>query len=177
VAPINPNNTARLKVFYQNAVAEHTLLIRFDGVDGLADAQTRLGLLVSAMSPLTFFCEVTAVQQAAEGLDIFNDVPGATILGLTWGSGPCTEEVNAVAGTFIGRSTAGRRSRLSFFGYKGATSDYRLTSTESSDIADALDALDGADGSFLSIDGNAPIWKRYIDVKAFDHWVDATRNG
>jgi len=177
MAPINPNNTARLKIFYQNAVAEHNVVVRFEDGSGLADAEIRFTNLVGALDPLFSFSEVTAVQQAAEGLDIFNDIPGSSLLGLTWGSAPATKDNNAVAATFVGRSTAGRRSRLSLFGYKGATSDYRLTVAESSDISDALGAIEAATASFLAIDGNQPIWKQYVDVKAFDHWVDAARNG
>lgn len=177
MAPINPNNTARMKVFYQNAIAEHAVIVRFENGSGLSDAELRFSNLVDAISPLFSFSEVTAVQQAAEGLDIFNDVPGSSLLGITWGSGPATKDNNAVAGTFVGRSTAGRRTRVSFFGYKGATSDYRLTATESTDVGDALTVLEAATASFQAIDGNLPIWKQYIDVKAFDHWVDAARNG
>lgn len=177
MAPINPNNTDRLKIFYQNAVAEHTVVVRFDGPAGLTDAESVFAGLVSNLAPLFSFSEVTAVQQAAQGLDIFSDVPASSLLSVTWGSGAATNDNNAVAATFVGRSSAGRRARLSFFGYKGLTSDYRLTATESLDISDALDALTGATGSFLAIDGNAPIWKTYVDVKAFDHWVDTARNG
>jgi len=177
MAPINPNNTDRLKIFYQNAIAEHTLLVRFEDAAGLTNANLIFTNLVDTISAFFGFHEVTAVQQAGAGLDVYSDVPGSPLIGVTWGSGPVTEDTNAIGATFVGRSAAGRRVRATFFGYLEVVSGYRLTSGENSNVSDAIDILDGASGSFLAIDGNAPIWKRYLDIKPFDHWVDVARNG
>lgn len=177
MAPLNPNNTDRLKVFYQNSQAEHIAMIRLVAQDGLAEAQTVFTAVTTALDVAYSFSEVTAVQIALEGADIFLDVPGATLIGYTWGSDPATEESNATALTFVGRSSTGRRARFALFGYKNALSEYRLTSAESEGIEDSVAAMQGAADSFFAIDGNTPVWKTYANVKAYDHWVDVARNG
>jgi hypothetical protein len=175
--PLNPNSTARVKVIYENAIAQHVSLIRVFEAASVPVATDAFEALTTALTGLLSVGVVTGVQFAAQGSDIFTDVPASTLLGHNWGTGLTTEENNAVALNFIGRSTTGRRVRWALFGYNGATSAYRLTSLESSAVAAAVAILEADADVFQAIDGSNPVWKPYANVKAFDHWVDVARNG
>lgn len=175
MAPLNPNNTARVKVTYQNAIAEHTFVVRVDDVSSVTALEGQLSIILADLSDLFDFSEVTGVQFAAEGSDLFFPHPPGLLGGFTWGSGPATQESNAVALTFVGRSLTGRRARFSIFGYAGAISDYRLTSAENADIASTVTALGASPTRFLAIDGNLPTWNGYGNIRAFDHWVEQAR--
>lgn len=174
---LDPNTTARVKIIYQNAVAEHVALIRVFEPASVPNATDAFEAMTTALTALFGFSEVTGVQFAAEGSDIFTDVPASTLLGHTWGSGAVTTENNAVALNFVGRSSTGRRVRFALFGYNGTTSNYRLTGAEEADVADAVAILEADADLFRAIDGTNPVWKPYANIKAFDHWVGQARSG
>ena len=150
---------------------------RYEGDGSIAGVTDLFEAVMTELTDSFTFNEVTAVQTAGDGSDIFLDVPGSTLVGFTWGSDPATDENNAVQLRFQGRSGSGRRVSFSVFGYVGSTSNYRLTAAEDAHVAAAVALLQAGDGSFCAIDGNIPTWKNYANVKANDHWVKEARNG
>lgn len=177
MAPLNPNSTPRLKIFYQNAIASHDVIIRMQTVGDISEAETIFQAITSNIEDAMCFSEVTAVQLATDNSDIFLDYTATTLIGYDWGSDPATLDTNPVALTFVGRGSTGRRARFSLFGYKNAVSQYRITGAEALSIADSVTALNDATGSFVAIDNTQPVWKNYANVKAFDHWVKESRSG
>lgn len=177
MAPLNPNSTARLKVFYQNSQAEHTLLIRTSTILSANDAEVVLQNVLGDVGAAFSFSEITAVQFAAEGSDIFLDFTGTTLIGDNWGADPATEETNATGMTFVGRTQNGRRTKFTLFGYKNPLSEFRITAAESEPIENAVIELNTPSDGFLGIDGFPAVWKNYADIKANDHWVKEARNG
>lgn len=177
MAPLPPNSTARLKVFYQNAEAEHTLIIRIASIANAPGAEGNLQAILGDIGAAFSFSEITAVQISDALSDIFLDYAATTLIGDNWGADPATEETNATGLTFIGRTAGGRRAKFTLFGYKNPLSEFRLLASESVGIADAVAVLDTATASFLAIDGLEPVWKNYADIKANDHWVKEARNG
>jgi hypothetical protein len=177
MAPLNPNSTPRLKIFYDNAIAQHDVIVRVMTVGDIAEAETIFQQVTGEVEDAMCFSEVTAVQFAADNSDIFLDLTSTTLIGYTWGLDPATLDTNPVALTFVGRGTTGRRARFSLFGYKNALSQYRITGAESNSILNSVTALNGATGSFVAVDSTQPVWKNYANVKAFDHWVKESRGG
>lgn len=175
MAPLNPNNTDRIKIFYQNAIAEHVVLVRAVSSGDIADVKDNFLAIVGYLSSLFHFHEITALQRAAEGSDLFFDIDGTDFVGETWGTGPASAESNPVAATFVGRSGEGRRSKFSLFGYNGGVSAYRVTSAENTGVENAVATLNGSETSFVAIDGLPVIWKAYADIKANDYWVAQSR--
>lgn len=175
MAPLNPNATDRLKITYQNAIAEHTCMIRIASSADIEGAGDDFIAVVAEVSLLFCVSEVTGVQYAATGVDVFNDVEVAALNGFTWGAATATKDTNPVAGTFVGRSGAGRRARFSLFGFDSDLSEYRLTSGENASVLNAVNLLNGYETTFLAIDGLPVIWKGYMDIKANDHWVGKSR--
>jgi len=177
MAPLNPNNTARLKVFYQNSQAEHSLIIRLITLGDAPEAEVKLQAILALLGVSFSASTITAVQIADEGSDIFLDYGATTLIGDNWGSDAATEESNATAMTFVGRSTVGRRAKFAIFGYKNALSEFRITGAEVPAVASAVTELNTTVGEFIAIDGTHAQWKNYVNIKAYDHWVDVARNG
>lgn len=176
MAPLNPNNTARVKVEYQNAIAAHSFIIRVSDVSFVTALEGQLSIILARLTGLYDFSEITGVQFAAQGSDLFFPHPPGLLGGFTWGSGPATVETNATALTFTGRSLTGRRVRFAIFGYSDPLTQFRLTSAEDARIADTVTDLGASPTRFLAIDGNLPTWNPYANVRAYDHWIDEARS-
>jgi hypothetical protein len=166
-----------LKIFYENAVAEHNVVIRIANVPAAAEAETVFQNIVNDVTDAFHQSFVTRVELAQDNSNIFLPYSSTTIATLTWGTGTATVESNATALSFVGRSVEGRRARFFLFGYKNAFSNYRITSLESTAVEDAITELDGATTSFLAIDQLKPVWNSYANVKPNDHWVRKARQG
>lgn len=177
MAPLPENNTPRVKVTYQNAIAAHSVILRMVAESDLAALSAAFEDFVQALTASYHFSEVTGVSMAADGSDLFFDVVGSPLIGVTWGSGAAIVDTNAQFGNFVGRSSGGRRSKLYLFGWKDVISGYRLTATEDTDIGTAVAVLNANDAIFTAIDGLATQWKTYVNIKTNDHWVHESRNG
>lgn len=175
MAPLDPTNTARLKIIYQNIIAQHATVIRVNDPDGVTEVESVFANYVANLAAGFFFHEITAVQLAAVGSDIFLDVAGSSLLSVTWGSDPASTEGNAVFAEAVGRSAGGRKVSFYLYGWKAASSSYRLTAAEDANVADAIGDLNGATDSFFAIDGLATVWKPYLNIKPGDHWVHKAR--
>lgn len=176
MAPLPQSNTARLKVLYENAQAGHNFVVRVADVADVAALEGAISVILTTLTGLYDFSEVTGVQFAAEGSDLFFPHPPGLLDGFTWGSGAATPESNATALTFTGRSLTGRRARFSVFGYSDPLSQFRLTAAEDSRIGDVVEIMQAVPERFIAIDGNLPTWNPYANVRAFDHWIDEARS-
>jgi hypothetical protein len=96
-------------------------------------------------------------------------------IGDDFGSGSGTAEADTYGLTFTGKSTLGKRSRLTMFGCNQGFSNFKFTSTENTFVAAALGVLAAATGAPAAIDGALVVWNSYALIKPFDHWVDKLR--
>jgi hypothetical protein len=142
----------------------------------VADADAVMNALITYFDDLIVETAVTGVEFANTGSDIFNPMTGSTVVGTSFGSTVANPANNAVAATLIGRSSDGRRARLSMFGWFGAVSDYRVTVAEDADLAILLAFMNDDDTPLITIGGLGVIYKQYIDIKANDHWVAEARS-
>lgn len=177
MAPLPSSTTARLKVTYANVIASHVVVIRCPTFADLGDAADLFTAVVTGLGSQVAFSDVTQVQAADVGSDLFFDVAGSSLLGDTFGSGPASEETNARFVQFSGRSIGGRRTKLYIFGWKGAMDDYRLTGAEDAAVLAAVTALNAAENAGVAIDGLTTVYNNYANLKAHDHWVHKARTG
>jgi len=177
VTPIPTTETARLKIFYTNAVAAHQCVVRIATATDAPEGESTFSDLTTAMTGFFHASSVVAVQIAAEGSNLFFPYASSTLVGHTWGSGTAVPDTNAQFGQFSGRSVTGPRAKCYLFGWKGIISAYKLTGAEDEDISAAVDILNSAEVSFLAIDGQPTIWYDYVNIKPNDHWVHKSRRG
>jgi hypothetical protein len=175
MAPLPPDSTARVKVFYETCNEQHTVQIRFDAPNTVDDVIASFNDWVGAIGPAFYLSSFVQAQVAVSGSNVFNDVAGDWPV--TWGAdaGPHTATANYV--DFIGRSLDGRRVRAALFGCKTTTSndDYRTLTTESTAVDDAIQVLNDAEGVWLSINGFQPIWKSYVNLGPTAYWRNKIR--
>lgn len=174
--PLSPTATERWKYTYQNAIAEHTLMFRLLAGSDVADADSVMQALIVYFGDLVVESTITLLETASVGSSIFNPITGSDLVGTNFGTTPANRANNAVAGTLVGRSADGRRTRLSIFGWFGAVSDYRLTVGEDPDLGILVSFLNNPSTPIITIGGLGPVFKSYLDIKANDHWVTEARS-
>lgn len=177
MAPLPANNTPRVKITYQNAIASHDVVIRMVADSDLAALEASFATFVAQVTTSFHFSEITGVQVAADGSDLFFDAPGSSLIGVDWGSGAAIADTNAQFANWVGRSTGGRRAKIYLFGWKDVISGYRLTSAESSGVLNSVAELNDNAVLYTAIDGLQTTWKGYVNVKPNDHWVHDSRGG
>lgn len=170
MAPLPFNSTDIVFVDYQQGPRTHTFLVRVADLADITAIEANIADFLTAASPLLFETLILAVRGQNAGSNISFPFPTSTLVGEVYGSGTVSSESVPYNIDFVGRSTGGRRARLDLFGYKGAISDWRRTSAESTDVAAAVAVLNGSTGSFLAIDGQQPFWYPYGNVGANAYW-------
>jgi hypothetical protein len=95
----------------------------------------------------------------------------------TYGSGTCPPEQSAQFYDFVGRTTGGRRVRVSIFGAATLSfgNNYRATAGENTAIDAAVAFLAGVEGTFLAIDGLQPTWLAYANSGVNAYWRNKIR--
>jgi hypothetical protein len=175
MAALPPNTTDRYFFHYQNSLHSHTVVVRT--ATGVAYATVE-GALESALTLVTgAYCasEGISVDFQLAGTDFSVPVSSGDWPTYTWGSDPAAPESDAVPLNFQGRSAGGHKCRLGVFGYKNAFSAFKLTGGEASAIEDFVAILNSTTGVFLAIDGLAPNWYSYANIKPNDYWVRQAR--
>lgn len=175
MAPLPPDSTARVKIYYSTCGYTHSAQVRYTAPNTVADVVTAWNDLVTAIGGAFYLSSFVQAQEAVSGSNVFNDVAGDWPV--TWGAdaGPAPATANFV--DFIGRSLDGRRVRLALFGCKTTTSndDYRTLTTESTAVDAAVQVLNDAEGVFLSINGFQPVWKSYVNLGPNAYWRNKIR--
>jgi len=170
------NNTRRYFFHYGTAMHNHTMAIRASDAVSEADVVAAVGDFLFNLTSLFSAC-------VGIGCDIQNagdtfSVPSSNgdWAALNWGSGGASLETDSRCLNFQGRTSGGHKARLGVFGYKSDVSEYRLTESESAAVAAAVGTLNGSGGVFVGIDGLAPNWYGYGNIKANDYWVRQARD-
>lgn len=176
MAPLPPNNTARLWVDYEVASFDHTALIRVGSVEEVDEAIDLFTEIVEAIGDFLFLSTFIGARFAASGSNVSNPIAGAWPT--SWGnsSNPQRKDSAAYVG-FVGRSLDGRRSGFELFGSSTVSlgGDYRATTAENAGVNTAVSLLNGAEGTFLSINQFQPIWKPYVNLGINAYWRNHIR--
>jgi len=144
--------------------------VRVDDLGEIEAIETAIGAFLTAVGGLVGSSLITAVRGQNAGSNVSFPFPISSLVGVTFGTGSTNSETVPFFVDFVGRSTGGRRVRLTLFGKSGSLSDYKLTTSESTEVAAALVVLNNATGTFLSIDGLQPFWYPYADVGVNAYW-------
>src|SRR5690348_1317394 len=167
-----PDSTPRYKIFYTGGLNDHDFQIRSH------ISPSDLGILVdnflTALAPRMHLITVNQVQFAPSGSNIFNPVT-TTIEGNTYSSGAAITQEAPNYIDFIGRSTGGKRTRITLFGVCGLGTDFRWAAGEDSAVDAAIAVLVAVGGDIRCIDDIAPLWKPYANAGVNAHWQKATR--
>src|SRR5687767_7613133 len=137
MAPLPVTNTRRWKVSYDVGGFAHQFLVRLRDAAVPATVDSEVTTFLSAIGSLFWESEITGVQEAAEGSNLFFPIASG-LVGDSWGSGANSIGNNPLQLNFVGRSPGGRRVRVGLFGYKGVFSEWKLTGSESTPVQDAV---------------------------------------
>lgn len=175
MAALPANNTRRYFFHYGTSQHNHTMAIRTSDFVSEADVIAAVAALVFNATTLFSLC-VGIGADIQEAGDTFS-VPSSNgdWADMSWGSGGASLETDSRCFNFQGRTPGGHKSRLGIFGYKDDVSEYRLTEGESIIVGPCIATLNGSPGVFVGIDGLAPNWYGYGNIKANDYWVRQAR--
>lgn len=176
MAPLPESSTERYKYTYVNAVNEHSLILRVVSGTPVADVDTIMQDILTNVGIGCMASQITSLEMAPLGSNIFNPVSGSVLVGDSFGSGPGNAFNDATAISFTGRGSDGRRSRIFLFGWVTNDPNFRITPAENPNIGTLVTALNDPDVPLLTIGGTAPIFHAYANVKANDHWVKRARS-
>jgi len=190
MAPLNPNNTARVWLQYTSGGGDtaqnHEMLIRFNSASGTTSTQALqvIGLALVALGPENLFSgwAATGARTAAAGSDVSLPLalpgPLTTLVG-TGASGVLPVD-QARETRFVGRSpTSGKRVSLSLYGVNlplFVSGDFRVLRTSENWVGDFLDALeDTVAQAPVVIDNVVPNWYPYANYQYNSYWESELR--
>lgn len=184
-----PNFTARVKVRYRAALANHTQLWRCTQLGvGFTEADACIAAIQSVydlLTPVMFDdWSVIDVSVAEFNSDVF--IPHGTLTAIgTVAVAGVDPKVKADAISFVGRTTGGNPAKFAQFGYAINVSvgddagDYRIEGTEDTSIGGVIAQLNSftTSGDIRGNDGLPIAWKNYANTKPYDYWVKRVRQG
>lgn len=186
MADFAPNYTARYRIHYTVLGKSHSMLWRVaSSVTDPTGIASKVELFLDDMSPALFNdFTVTSADFALADTDIFLPAPApASPTGAaSFPSGAGAVAANAIS--FVGRSTAGGKSRMFMYGiayevggYTTRSTDFRFTSAENAEISDAIVRLNETSPALVANDDHVATWYEYVNWKPNDRWVRRLRRG
>lgn len=184
MAPLPPNNTARLWIDYVVGGIEHTFQVRYNAnqptIDVVDTVAAILGFIEGELAS-SFAVQGARVAPAGSNISVPFDISGSALAGFVGTNGSDLPANNAPREiSWTGRShTTGRRVEWSLYGYMPNTpANYRWgpgeTVASSSQVIAALNAASAA-GIFVAIDGTPAVWKPYVNVNFNSYWENEVR--
>lgn len=171
MAPLAPENTSRLIVDYLIGTLRHHAVFRFGAGVTSTDAITAARAIITLLKPLiTTNSSFNGARWAAAGSVISLPVTwGAAILGTS--VEPFASHENAQFLSFVGRSSDGRRYKLTFFGYPYVPNgQYRVAAASDANVLAVVNGLNGNNPPLVTISGSVPVWNTYANVGLNAYW-------
>lgn len=168
MAPLPPNNTAVYEVFYTTSSEQHSTQVRTDAVSPAAFG-TFFDSIMDALSPNLFSLVIDEVTFRPALSTISNPVTTG-IEGNTYGSLVASTLEKPQYLSFVGRSSGGRRNRMTFFGLTDLGTNFRVSAGEFASVDAVTAILNGATGIGIAIDGLETIWKSYANAGVNSYW-------
>jgi len=175
--PLPEENTRRMFVNWSVGGTHHSTQIRVSNGPTaaaiMADLHGMFALLPDFMGNNV---SIDSLDEAAEGSNVRNPVPGWTpIVGLATND-PVTGQHLARTFSYRGRSSSGRKTKGLLWGLVLPESgDFRFVPAAESDLRSFMDALNSFTFEFLAIDHTKPIYKNDLLEDYNDHWEQELR--
>lgn len=184
-----PNFTARLRVRYHAAGANHSQTWRFPahgtlGI-GLTAAKDAVQAVYDHMGNTMYDdAAIISTSYAVEDTDIFLPTSPLTLAGVI--ATPVDDpSIKAAAVSFVGRTSAGQPAKMFFYGVSSAlrgaeeSQDFRIQPLENEFIDDTIAELNGFIAGIIlcGSDANPVTWYPYANSKDMDYWVKRVRQG
>lgn len=169
LTPLPPSNTARYKLYYTFAGVQHVVQVRAIGAHSPASFGTFMDGIFTSLNTALWALSVIKVEFAAVGSDVFNLVTTG-IEGNAYGSGTPVGLLVPQFIAFQGRSSGGRKVRMSIYGIKPEENDYRFEPGDSAAVDAAISALAASSNFGASIDGLDPTWYLYANTGFNAYW-------
>jgi len=176
MAPLAPNNTARLWVDYNDGTNDHTILFRhLDSVtpETVMDvAAAFFGAIEAQMYHFT----IIGARIAASGVDV--SIPTTWGGAAEYGVGVQPAVSSPLELNWLGRTSGGRMAKWYMYGYKFAVPEpYRFFPGDNTDLDGGMTILRTAAfaGSLVAIDGLAPSVYPYINIQWNSYWETQRR--
>lgn len=166
---LSPDNTLRYRVNYTVLGQAHDFQVRALASVSPATLGTNLTTLLSGLASSLYPLTIDTVEFAPAGSNVFNIVTTG-IEGNSFGSGSAANLLVPQFVAFQGRSSGGRRVRLSIYGIKPEENDYRFNAGDNADIDQAIVDLNAMVNCFLAIDGVKPQWYSYANTGWNAYW-------
>lgn len=176
MAPLPPNSTARYVVHYTSGSREHTQLWRSGTPASPSAMGDFLNQVWTDVSPIIFAATILDLVFYADGADVGNSVATTDFVGNTYGTGDPSNNTAALFLDFIGRSSGGKRVRVSFYSPTGTDPSWRFNAGESTAVDNVVMDLQSNSVDLVAIDGLVPIWKAYANVGYNAYWQRARRS-
>lgn len=184
LAPLSPSNTPRYFVDYRANGREHTVMFRYaTPVNGPPPATPFIARVAAVIDDLKTWLPtdftVLGARYAVAGSDVTLPATAPAPVG------PFTGALNQGEApaflTMVGRSSSGRKWRLSILGISvspaegGSTAtDYRMTAAENTVAATVISNVDGWT-DIVAIDGEQITLHPYLNLGYNAHWQKALR--
>lgn len=177
MAPLPVNNTLTAWLQYTSEGVQHEMEARFAvGVSG-SDAATRMRAIAALLAPLMYTTDsATGVRVRAAGSNLSFPQTFAPVTGTGSGSAGVGQEPNFFS--LSGRSSGGRRCRMTFFSPFAEPNDrYRFSIGEIPTLDNWLDYVSDPLNEFVAIDGQPVVWNQYINTGTNSYWQREMRRG
>lgn len=177
MAPLPVSNTKRVWLEYTSEGKQHEMVGRF--VVGISDADA-----VAAMRAIALQCanymkttdSFHSARVAQSGSNLSFPVAFASVTGLNAGAVANGQEPNFIS--WVGRSTGGRRVRLTYFDpFTEPGESYRWPEGSTAPYDNVLDILRDPLMGFAAIDGQPAIWNSYYNTGTNAYWQRKQRRG
>lgn len=171
-----PESTARFWLDYNDAVNDHTLLMRYPDGAGLSGIQGVMADFLTAIEPTLHAITVIGARWAALGSTV--SIPTTWLGSPVYGVGVHPVVSGPLELCYVGRTTGGRMAKWFVYGTKlGVPDSYRFFPGDNADL-DAGDLVlrsAGLAGSLLAIDGLGPSVYPYINIQFNSYWETQSR--
>jgi len=169
VPALPPDNTKRYKLTYTVLGIQHDFTVRCGPTGNDAGATSIVEDLLNALDPILYEWTVDAFDFAVAGSSVFNPAT-STLPGSVFGSGSAAGLLKPQFLAFQGRSAAGHKCRISFYGCKPEENDFRFNPGDNADVDAAIDVVQGSSLYFHSIDDLKPTWYDYANTGFNSYW-------
>jgi hypothetical protein len=174
MAPLPVDSTRRFFLHYHTSLLHHTVMVRTTNSVDASAFSTFMNSFLVALSAGLCLVTIDGLEESLQGSTIRN--PAVWSGGASYGAGDENPVFRPRQLCFLGRALDGRRARMFIFGWKkNSPNNYRLNTTDDSDIAAAITVLGTNPGAFISISGLATVKYPYADVNFNDYWERKVR--
>jgi hypothetical protein len=176
MAPLPPESTPRLYVDYNNIHAAHTLVFRYDPAAPLSAVQAFAHNFLTELAPIMYAITIDGARFSLAGTNVSNPI---TWTGdASYGTGLQPEVQAPFEIRFQGRGASGRKVSWSLYGCSlAAPATYRWPAGTIPELDAAITVLRNAAGAgtFITIAGDQPLIKGYVNANFNSYWEQEAR--